>query len=95
MNWEHYAFYVYLIEHDIMDNTDADNISASSRDMHFEIDKEGRLRAKLYDKREDFNFPIVNLPFKGSSIPAAPAYGGYTSHLIRYSSGISLIKGCC
>jgi hypothetical protein len=41
MNWEHYTFYVYLIEHDIMDNTDADNISALSRDMHLEIDKEG------------------------------------------------------
>jgi hypothetical protein len=41
MNWEHYTFYVNLIEHDIMDNTDADNISALSRDMHLEIDKEG------------------------------------------------------
>ena len=56
MNWEHYTFYVYLIEHDIMDNTDADNISASSRDMHLQFDKEGGLRAKLYDKREEFQF---------------------------------------
>jgi hypothetical protein len=23
----------------------------------------GRLRTKLYDKRDDFNFPIVNFPF--------------------------------
>ena len=69
-----------------MDNTDADNISASSLDMHLEIENEGRLRAKLYDKREDFNFVCVNLPFIGSNIPAAPAYGSHISHLIRYSS---------
>ena len=40
---------------------------------------------KLYDKRDDFNFPIVNFPFICSNIPAAPAYGVYISQLIRYS----------
>ena len=44
-----------------MDNTDADNISAPYLDLHPEIDSEVRLRTKLYDKREDFNFPFVNL----------------------------------
>jgi hypothetical protein len=37
--------------------------SASYLDIHLEIDNEGRLRTKLYDKRDDFNFPIVNFPF--------------------------------
>ena len=32
-------------------------------DRHLEIDSEGRLRTKLYAKRDDFDFPIVNLPF--------------------------------
>ena len=41
--------------------------------------------SKLYDKRDDFNFPIVNFPFMCSNIPAAPAYGVYISQLIRYS----------
>jgi len=36
-----------------------------------------------YDKRDDFNFPIVNFPFMCSNIPAAPAYGVYISELIR------------
>jgi hypothetical protein len=48
-------------------------------------DSEGRLRTKLYDKRDDFNFPIVNFPFLCSNIPAVPAYGVYISQLIRYS----------
>jgi hypothetical protein len=43
------------------------------------IDREGRLRMKLYDKRDDFNIPIVNFPFICSNIPAAPAYEVYIS----------------
>jgi len=32
---------------------------------------------KLYDKRDDFNFPIVNFPFVCNNIPAAPVYEVY------------------
>jgi hypothetical protein len=55
---------------------------ASYLDIHLAIDSEGRLRMKLYDKRDDFNFPSVNFPFMCSNIPAPPAYGVYISHLI-------------
>ena len=47
---------------------------------------------KLYDKRVDFNFPIVNFPFICSSIPAAPVYGVYISKLIRYSRACGSYK---
>ena len=30
-----------------------------------------------YDKRDDFNSPIMNFPFICSNIPAAPACGVY------------------
>jgi hypothetical protein len=66
------------------DTTDTDT-SASYLDLHLEIYSEGRLRTKLYDKRDDFNFPIVKFPFICTNIPAAPAYGVYISQLIRYS----------
>ena len=69
---------IYPIELEIKDTTDTDR-SASYFDLHLEIDSEGRLRTKLYDKRNDFNFPIVNFPFICSNIPAAPAYGVYIS----------------
>jgi hypothetical protein len=59
--------------------------SASYLDLQLEIDSEGQLRMKLYDKRDDFNFPVVNFPFVCSNIPAAPAYGVYISQMIRYS----------
>ena len=45
----------------------------------------GKLTTRLYDKRDDFNFPIVNFPFLSSNIPSAPAYGVYASQLIRYA----------
>ena len=69
---------------EIKDTTDTDR-SASYIDLHLEIDSEGRLRTKVYDKRDDFNFPMLNFPFIWSNIPAAPAYGVYISRLIRYS----------
>ena len=53
---------IYPIELEIKDTRDTDR-SSSYLDLHFDIDSEGRLRTKLYDKRNDFNFPIVNFPF--------------------------------
>jgi hypothetical protein len=38
-----------------------------------------------YDKRDDFDFAIVNVTFLCSNIPLSPAYGVYISQLIRYS----------
>ena len=74
---------IYPIELEIKDTTHTDT-SASYLDLHLEIDSEGRLTTKLYDKRDDFNFPIVNFSFICSNIPAAPAYGVYISQSIRY-----------
>ena len=47
--------------------------------MAVEILTNCTLRTKLYDKRDDFDFPNVNFPFICSNIPAAPAYGVYIS----------------
>jgi hypothetical protein len=74
----------YPIELEIKDTTDTDR-SASYLDRHLEIDSDWWLRTNLYDKRDEFNFPIVNFPFICSNIPAAPAYGVYISQFIRYS----------
>jgi hypothetical protein len=42
------------------DTTDT-YMSASYLDINLEIDSEGRLKSKIYDKRDDFNFPIVEV----------------------------------
>jgi len=58
--------------------------SASYLDLHLEIDNGGRLKTKLYDKRDYLTFPTVNFPLIGSNIPASPAYAVYISQLTRY-----------
>ena len=75
---------IYPIEHEAKGTTDTDRF-ASYLDLHLEIDSEGRLKTKLYDKRDDLYFLIVNFPFICNNNPAAPAYGIYISQLIRYS----------
>ena len=79
-----YVGCIYPIELEIKDTTYTVK-SASYLDLHLEIDNEGRLKTKLYDKRDDFSFPIVIFSFLSSNIPAAPAYGVYISQMIRYS----------
>jgi hypothetical protein len=44
-----------------------------------------KLKTELYEKRDDFTFPIVNFLFISSNIPGSPAYVVYISQLIRYS----------
>ena len=59
---------IYPIASEIKDSTDTAR-AASFFALHLEIDNERRLRTKPYDKRDDFNFTIVNFPFICSNIP--------------------------
>jgi hypothetical protein len=54
-------------------------------DLYLEFDDSGQLSTKIDDKRDDFNFKIINFPNMCSNIPASPAYGVYISQLIRYA----------
>ena len=54
-----------------------------------EFDDSGQISTKIYDKRDDFNFKIINFPNMCSNIPASPAYGVYISQLIRYARASS------
>ena len=38
----------------------------------------------IYDKRDDFNFEIVNFPFLDGDVPRSPSYGVF-SRLIRFA----------
>ena len=80
----YYIDYIYPVELEIKDTTDADHQS-SYLDLDLSYDRDKRLQVKLYDKRDDFNFNIVNFPFLSSNIPQSPAYGVYVSQLIRYA----------
>ena len=40
---------------------------------------------KIYDKRNDFDFDIANIPFLDGDVPRLPSYGVYISQLIRFA----------
>lgn len=46
---------------------------------------QGKIKTKIYDKRDDFSFPIVNFPFLDGDVPLAPSYGVYISQLVRFA----------
>ena len=39
---------------------------------------------KIYDKRDDFDFEIVNFPFLDGDVARSASYGVYISQLIRF-----------
>ena len=53
-------------------------------DLHLSISN-GFVSTKIYDKRDDFDFDIVNFPLLDGDIPRRPSYGVYISQLIRFS----------
>ena len=53
-------------------------------DLHLSISN-GFVSFKIYDKRDDFNFDIVNFPFLDGNVPHSTSYGIYISQLIRFA----------
>jgi len=41
----------------------------------------------IYDKRDNFDFPIVNFPDLSGNIPSRQSYGVFISQLFRYARG--------
>ena len=52
----------------------------------------GIVSSKIYDKRDDFNFEIVNFPFLDGDVPRSPSYGVYISQLIRFARVCSNVE---
>ena len=57
---------------------------ASFLDLHLVI-SDGFVKTKIYDKRDDFNFNIVNFPFLDGDVPRLTSYGVHISQLIRFA----------
>ena len=59
-------------------------ILSGSIDLNLTI-LDGFVSSKIYDKRVDFDFDIVNFPFLNGDIPRVTYYGVYISHLILFA----------
>ena len=42
------------------------------------------ISCKIYDKRNDFDFEIVNFPYMDGDVPRRASYGVYISQLVRF-----------
>ena len=51
--------------------------------MHLSISND-IVSTKIYYKRDDFDFEIVNFPFLHGDVPRSTSYGVYISQLIRF-----------
>ena len=57
----------------------------------------GTVSTKIYDKRDDFDFDIINFPFLDGEVPRCTAHGVYISQLIRFARASSNLCdfNCC
>ena len=59
-------------------------------DLHLSI-SDDVVSTKIYDKRDDFDFEIVNYRFLDGDVPRSTSYGVYISQLIRFARASSQV----
>ena len=59
-----------------LDKANSSDTKAPFSDLNFSITN-GLVSSKIYDRRDDFNFEIVNFPFLDEDVPRSPSYGVY------------------
>ena len=67
-----------------LNKTNASDTKATCLDFHLLISSDIG-STKIYDKRDDFDFEIVNFPFLDGDVPRSTSYGVYISQLIRFA----------
>ena len=67
-----------------LNKANASDTEAPFWDLHLSISN-GFVSSKIYDKRDDFDFDIVNFPFLDGDVPRRPSYGVYISQRIRFA----------
>ena len=71
-----------------LNRTNSSDTEAPCLDLNLCIPN-GTVSTKIYDKRDDFDFDIVNFPFLDGDVPRRTSYGVYISQLIRFARASS------
>ena len=74
---------IYPSELKRLNKAKAYNTEVASLDFHLSISND-IVSTKIYDKRDDFDFEIVNFPFLDGDVSRSTSYGVYISQLIRF-----------
>ena len=67
-----------------LNKANSSDTEAAFLDLHLSI-VDGFVSCKIYNKRDDFDFEIVNFPFLDGDVLRAASYGVYISQLIRFA----------
>ena len=73
-----------------LNKANTSNTRAAFLDLDLSIEDD-IIITKIYDKRDDFTFNIVNFPHLDSDVPKSPSYGIYMSQLVRYARACSKV----
>ena len=67
------------------------DIEATFLNLHLSV-ANGFVSSKFYDKRDDFDFDIVNFPFLNGDFPSCASYGVNILQLIRFARVCNYVK---
>ena len=75
-----------------LNKVNTSDTKATFLDLHLSISND-IVYTKIYDKRDDFDFEIVNFPFLDGDVLRSTSYGVYTciSQLIRFARASSYV----
>ena len=71
-----------------LNKANASDAEAAFLDLNLSIHN-NTVSTKIYNKRDDFHFDIVNFPFFDGDVPQRPSFDAYISHLIRFARASS------
>ena len=57
-----------------LNKANVSDTEATFLDLHLSV-SDGFVKTKIYDKRDDFDFDIVNFPFLDGDVPRSASYG--------------------
>ena len=67
-----------------LNKANTSDTEAAFLDLHLSVSND-IVSTKIYDKRDDFDFEIVNFPFLDGDVPRSTSYGVYISQLIHFA----------
>ena len=73
-----------------LNKTNTFDTEAAFLDLHLSISND-IVSTKLYDKRDNSVFEIVNFPFLNGDVPRSKSYGVHISQLIRFARASSYV----
>ena len=71
-----------------LNKTNASDIEVAFLDLNLSLHND-IVSTKIYDKRDYFNFDIVNVSFFDDDVPQRPSYGVYIFQIIRFARASS------